>query len=323
MKIKILSSKILFIILTAVLVFGMACAGCRAVESGALIESVEEAEEAIYREADYGATAEAPAADEGYDKESTLEGSGEDSVSNSGTQYGDATVAGDRKVIKTAYIEMEVGNGKFEEIMFKLSALAEQNGGFVSGSQSYSDSEGNLTSGYVTIRVPSGKYSSALEKVKEMGTIESISSSGQDITQEYVDLESRLENYEAQREILLDLMEQSKRVSDSLEVQRELSNVQSEIEMIKGRMNYLDDMVSFSTIDAYFHEPEKVIEDESDWGFIDSMIRGLRGAVSAFNWMLMAFIATSPVWIILVIVLIIVWQVVKARRRRRAGKEKK
>ncbi|MEA2016769.1 MAG: DUF4349 domain-containing protein [Actinomycetota bacterium] len=320
MKVKVLSSRLLFIILAAILLSGMSFAGCKAAESG---EAVQAVEDAALREADYEASEEvALTADEEYTKESAPEGMGEDSADNGGTEYGDTAITGDRKVIKTAHIEIEVEKGEFEKTMFGLSSLAEQNGGFVSDSQSYSDSEGNLTSGYVTIRVPSGKYSSALERVKEMGTIENISSSGQDITQEYVDLESRLENYEAQRQILLDLMDESRKVSDSLEVQRELSNVQNEIEMIKGRMNYLDDLVSFSTVDIYFHEPEP-IKTTSDWGFIEALKGGLRGAVTAFNWMLMTFIATSPVWIILAIILIIVWQVIRARRRRREGKEKK
>jgi len=319
MEVKVLSSRFLFIILAAFLVAGMSFAGCRASESASLVES---AEDAVYREAEYEEAAEAPAADGEYSKGATMEESADGSAVNGGTQYSDTEVTGDRKVIKTAYIEMEIESGKFEKIMFELTALSEQSGGFVSTSQSYSDSEGNLTSGNITIRIPSGKYNSALEKVKEMGDIESISSSGQDVTQEYVDLESRLRNYEAQEEVLLDLMAESKRVSDSLEVQRELSNVQGEIEIIRGRMNYLDDMVSFSTINVYFHEPEP-IKTTSDWGFVEALKRGLRGAVTAFNWMLMTFIATSPVWIILIIILIIIWQVIRARRRRRERGEKK
>jgi len=320
MKVKLLSSRFLSIILAALLVLGMAFAGCRASRDEAAVGE-EFYGEVGYEEAAYEDTDAAPEME--YAKEATEEGVVADSSGNGETQYGDTEIMGDRKVIKTAYLEMEIESGKFEATMFALTSLAEQNGGFVSNSQSYSDSEGNLTSGNITIRIPSGKYNSALEKVKDMGAIESISSSGQDITQEYVDLESRLRNYEAQEEILLDLMAESKKVSDSLEVQRELSNVQGEIEMIKGRMNYLDDMVSYSTIDVYFHEPEKIIEDESGWGFVDSIIRGLRGAVTAFNWMLMAFIATSPIWIILIIILVIILQVVKARRRRREREEKK
>lgn len=320
MKTKTVSSRLLFIFLTAVLLFGMIFSGCASrsdsIEEGEFLGEIVMPEEEVAESSSDAKAMEAPAAD----RETGDEGL-EESVSNVEAQYGDTAVEGNRKVIKTAYIEIEIESGKFEETMFELTALAEQNGGFVARSESYSDSEGNLTSGYITVRVPSNKYNSALDKIKAMGTIESISSSGQDITQEYVDLESRLRNYQAQEEVLLDLMAQSKRVSDSLEVQRELNNVQGEIEVIKGRMNYLDDMVSFSTIDVYFHEPEP-IKTASDWGFVQALKRGLRGAVTAFNWMVMVLIATAPVWIVIGIILIIIWQIIRARKRR-TGKEKK
>jgi hypothetical protein len=317
MKIKTVSSRLLFIFLTAVLMFGMIFSGCAA-RSDFVEEVSEEAEMPV---PDEKLALETPEVDMDVAEEQTAEARESEAAYNNEAQYGDTAVAGERKVIKTAYIDIEIESGKFEEAMFELTALAEQNGGFVARSESYSDSEGNLTSGYITIRVPSNKYNSALDKIKAMGTIKSISSSGQDITQEYVDLESRLRNYQAQEEVLLDLMAQSKRVSDSLEVQKELNNVQGEIEVIKGRMNYLDNMVSFSTIDVYFHEPEP-IKTASDWGFVQALKRGLRGAVTAFNWMIMALIATAPVWIVIGILLIIIWQIIRARKRR-AGKEKK
>lgn len=310
MKIKRLSYKLLVFFLAVILMAGIIFVGCsrasRTSDAEAIIGEFAEEEPAAEVEMEMGMAAEEVAAGE--------------SLIDTTVQYGEIAVAGDRKVIKTAYIELEIEEGKFEEIMFELTSLAEQNGGFVSNSQSNSDSEGNLTGGSVTIRIPSGKYNSALDKIKEMGTLESISNSGQDITQEYVDLESRLRNYEAQEKVLLELMKQSKKVSDSIEVQKELSSVQGEIEVIKGRMRYLDDMVSFSTIDVYFHEPEP-IRAGTDWGFVEALKRGLRGAVTAFNAIVMVLIASAPIWIIIVIVVIIVWQVIKARKRRRAGKE--
>lgn len=307
MKIKGSLSKLLFILLSSIFVFGMIFTGC--FRSAAEEEAVAAEVEAVREE-------EAPAMEmaEEFSVEEKIAGNAE-------IQYGEVPVAGDRKVIKTAYIELEIEVGKFESTMFGLTNLAEQNGGFVSNSQSYSDSEGKMTSGSVTIRIPSNKYNSALNRVKEMGTVKSTSSAGQDVTQEYTDLESRLRNYEAQEEVLLDLMKESKKVSDSLEVQRELSNVQEQIEIIKGRMQYLDDMVSFSTIDVYFHEPEPITV--AGWGFVEALKRGLRGAVNVFNGLVVAIIITAPVWILIGIILIIVWQVIRVRKRRRARKEQK
>ena len=74
-----------------------------------------------------------------------------------------------------------------------------------------------------------------LDIIKAMGTVNNISMSGQDVTEEYVDLESRLRNLKVQEEVLLDLMEQSKSVEDSIQVQRELSNGSGEIEVSAGK----------------------------------------------------------------------------------------
>ena len=312
MKIKGSLSKLLFVLLSSIFVFGMIFTGC--FRSAAEEEAVME-EAAVSREPEAVMVEEAMEMEEEYAEEEKIAGDAE-------TQYGEIPVAGDRKVIKTAYIELEVEVGKFEDTLFEFISLAEQNGGFISSSQSYSDPDGNLTSGSVTIRIPSNKYSSIINKIKEMGTVKSTSSAGQDVTQEYTDLESRLRNYQAQEEVLLDLMKQSKKVSDSLEVQRELSNVQEQIEVIKGRMDYLDDLVSFSTIEVYFYEPEP-IKTAADWGFVEALKRGLRGAVRVFNGIVMALIVTAPVWILTGIIMIIVWQVIRARKRRRARKEQK
>lgn len=313
MKIKGSLSKLLFILFMSILVFGMIFTGC----SKSATEEEAAGEDRSYGEPEAAMVEEAAVMEmaEEYAEEEKIAGDAE-------VQYGEVPVAGDRKVIKTAYIELEIEVGKFESTMFGLTNLAEQNGGFISNSQSYSDSEGNLTSGSITIRIPSNKYNSALNRVKEMGTVKSTSSSGQDVTQEFTDLESRLRNFEAQEEVLLDLMGESKKVSDSLEVQRELSNVQEQIEVIKGRMDYLDDLVSFSTIEAYFHEPEP-IKTAGDWGFVEALKKGLRGAVNVFNWLVVAIIITAPLWILAGIIIIIVRQIIRARKRRRVKKEQK
>lgn len=319
MKIKEILPKMFVILVAGFLLIGVLFTGCKdfAQATGAAEESAYDYAVEMVEEA----TAEMEVS--GADSDEMIRSEEEKVADSAGTpQYSDTTLPGDRMVIKSAYIDLEVEKGEFEDVLFAISDLAEQNGGFVSNTYSYSDSDGNLTSGGITIRIPHNKYSSAVERVKDMGVVKSISVSGQDVTQEYVDLESRLRNYEAQQDILLDLMDQSKKVSDSLEVQNELSNVQEQIEIIKGRMNYLDDLVAFSTIEIYLYEPEP-IKTTSDWGFIEALKRGLRGAVTVFNYIVMALIVTAPVWIIAGVIAIIVWQAIRARNRRRAKKEKK
>lgn len=235
----------------------------------------------------------------------------------SGEQIYTADLPGlDRKIIKNAYIELEIEKGKFEDILFKISNLAEQNGGFVSNSESYSDVEGKLTSGRVVIRIPHDKFSAVVDKVKSYGVVRSVQLSGQDVTEEFTDLKSRLKNLKAQEEVLLDLMRKSKSVKDSIEVQKELSRVQEEIEVIQGRINYLDNMVSYSTVDIYLHEPEP-IKTTTGWGFIDALKRGLQGALRVLNGLVYFLILISPIAVLGVVIWLIVRYAIRARRRAR------
>lgn len=310
MDVRTVSRKTALLLIVAVFSLALIFAGCGLRSAG------EDGE--VFKETEALMVEEAPAMDMAEEEFYA----DEERAYSEDVQYSDTPNTVDRKVIKTAYLELEVEKGKFEKVLFDITRLAERNGGFVSHTQSYSDSEGNLTSGSITIRIPHDQYNPALDTLKEMGTVKSISVSGQDVTQEYTDLESRLRNLEAQEIILLDLMEQSRDVSDSIEVQGELSYVTEQIEIIKGRMNYLDNMVSFSTIDIYLFEPQP-ISDDPGWGFLEALRRGLRGAVSVFNGILVFVIAASPIIAFIAIVLVIVWLIIRGRRRRRAKREKK
>jgi hypothetical protein len=222
----------------------------------------------------------------------------------------------EQKIIKTAFMEIEILKGSFDANFFYVIDIAQKNGGYVSNTQSYSDTLGNMTAGYITIRVPSERFNAAIEELKTIGTIKSTQISGVDVTQEFVDLESRLKNLEAQEEVLLALMEQSRTVEDSIEVQRELSYVQGEIEVIKGRMRYLESMVSFSTIDVSIFEPEPI----ETQGFLNAIRRGLRGAVNVLNGLVFFLIAASPILVLMVVIIIIIWLSLRVRHRRRAAR---
>ena len=223
------------------------------------------------------------------------------------------------KIIKSAYIAVQVDKDTFQNKMLEITIIAERSGGYVSNTDSYSNPEGNISSGRIVIRVPVEKFNSVVEEVKKVGEVKTISISGQDVTQEYVDLESRLRNYEAQEKVLLELMAKSTDVSDSIEVQRELNNVQGEIEVIKGRMNYLDNMVSLSTIDINLYEPEVAAPIEGG-GFINAVKRGAEGAVKVLNGIAFVFIAISPLLVLAGIIILIVWGSIRARNKRRAKK---
>lgn len=221
------------------------------------------------------------------------------------------------KIIRSAVISIEIKKDSFQDKMLEITRIAEENDGFVSNTDSYSNPEGNISSGRIVLRIPSHKFNPVIEKIKEVGDVKSISISGQDVTQEYVDLESRLKNYKAQEEVLLGLMAKSTNVSDSIEVQKELSYVQGEIEVIKGRIYYLDNLISLSTIDISLSEPQIAAPIEGG-GFINAVRRGAEGAVKVANGIAFFFIAVSPLLVLAAIIGLIVWGAIRGRNKRRA-----
>jgi hypothetical protein len=321
MKGKIL--KLSISIISAALLLSFILAGCASFRSEVAEEmGVEAGGQDMSR--DYAEAEVEMAGQEGAPATTMAEAPEEGVVSSESelyTQAGSADIATAQaistKLIKNASIQIEVKKGEFERKFFEVASLAEQNNGYVSNSQSYSDSEGKMTSGVITIRIDKKNFDLVLSKLKEMGTVLNVSINVQDVTQEYVDNESRLKNLEAQQKRLLALMDQSVTVKDSIEVQRELSNVEGQIEVIKGRQTYLDNLVAYSTIDVYISEPQPLTEP-SEGGFIGAIKRGARGALTVLRGLTMVLIAMSPVLVIVAIILIIIWQSLRARNRRRA-----
>ena len=154
-------------------------------------------------------------------------------------------------VIKTARLQLEVKEGKLQESVQAGVAVAERYGGFV---VSTALDEEKASYGTVVVRVPAERFGQALEELKELGDVEGQSVSGQDVTQEFVDLEARLRNFSAQEAVLLRLMDRSRTVADTIRVQRELQGVQLEIERIRGRLRYLRDQTSMATIELNVRE---------------------------------------------------------------------
>jgi hypothetical protein len=154
-------------------------------------------------------------------------------------------------IIKRAHLTIEVPDDELLDAIRDAAAVASAGGGFVLSTEVAR--EGGAT-GQVILRVPSTGFEDALAQVEELGTVESKRVSGEDVGEEFVDLEARLRNFEAQETVLLRLMDRAASVSDTVKVQRALTGVQLEVERIRGRLRFLEDQTSFGTITASFRE---------------------------------------------------------------------
>ena len=198
-------------------------------------------------------SAEAPAAMPGYapvEEESGYKSDGSTSYDTAGQQ---AQV--ERVVLKSAEITISVA--KPNDSMKEISDMAARLGGFVVNSYTWKDQDYSSGRTYdratVTIRVPAEKLDATLAEIRAMSAngsegVISESQSGQDVTADFVDSESRLRNLKAAEAQLMELMEDTTDLSSTMEVFRELTNIRGQIEVLQGHINYLKESADLSSI---------------------------------------------------------------------------
>jgi hypothetical protein len=177
-------------------------------------------------------------------------GSGEDVAQSSEGAVGiteDPASLGEfgRKVVKTA--DLGLRSKEVRESAARAQQVAATAGGTVLSSQVYKN--GDSVTADLVLSVPSEEFETALDELRGLGqkvTTDSIS--GQDVTEEYVDLQSRERNLEATEESLLRLYDRAGSVEEALSIQRELTGVRGEIELVQGRIKYLDQRSTYSQI---------------------------------------------------------------------------
>lgn len=161
--------------------------------------------------------------------------------------------ASDRKVIYTADLHIEVKN--YQETVNNIQQQVEKYDGYVVDSSMYEDQENGLKNGQITVRVPQEKFQTFIKLVEEGSSkvLES-TTSGEDVTEEYVDLESRLTSKRTVEKRLLSFMEDAKKTEDLLQISSDLADVQEEIEAITGRMKYIENKSDLATVTIYLAE---------------------------------------------------------------------
>ncbi len=232
----------------------------------------------------------------------------------------------DRVVIRSANLSIVVPEPSAS--VQDIANLASRMGGFVVSSNVFQTffSEANVSAdrASITIRVPAERLDEALEAIRAGATeIQSENISGQDVTQEFTDLQSRLRNLVAAEDQLLEIMSSAQETEDVLRVFENLRQVSEEIEVIKGRIQYISESARLSAISVELipdiaaqpleiggWRPEGTVKEA-----FTALIRALRFLGEAAIW---SVICIVPVSLILGVPLFFATRTL--RRRRAAGK---
>lgn len=195
----------------------------------------------------------------------------------------------------------------------KIALMAVRFGGFVVSS-SISGEEEEMR-GWISIRVSDDKFETALAELRDLAVrVKSENTNSQDVTEQYIDLQSRIKNAEATENQYLALLDKAEDVNDILRIYDSLSRIRNEIEQIKGRIQYLERTSSMSLISVNL-EPEATAKPlvRAGWSALEALKSAVRGIVTFGQWL-----GTLAIWLLIftpvwgVILGIVYW-----RRRRK------
>jgi hypothetical protein len=167
----------------------------------------------------------------------------------------------DRKIIRNADLTIEVPSTI--ETQQLVSAIAESRGGFVVNSESKQRENVDPTKRTVDIklilRVPANQFGSAVEEIKKLASnLPQVNVTGDDVSEEFIDLEARIKTQKALEAQFLEIMKDARKVQDALEVQRQLAEVRNDIEKTEGRKRFLENRAALSTITVNIQSPTPI-----------------------------------------------------------------
>jgi hypothetical protein len=204
-----------------------------------------------------------------------------------------------RMIVRTA--EMRIIVGDTTKTVDAVTRSVEAMGGYVAGSNIWR--EGELLRATLRLRVPSDKLTSTLASIRGLAErVDNETIASEDVSQEFVDLESQVRNLEATeaelRALLTVARERSKKAADVLEVHQQLTLIRGQIEQSKGRMRYLSQVASMSGITLEVM-PNAIAKPVIEPGWQPTVIA--KDAVRALLEALQSF-ATVSIWVIVYVV---------------------
>lgn len=229
-------------------------------------------------------------------------------------------VPSDRKIIRTGSLTLEVR--QLDEAVSTIRAATLSAGGHIAR-ESHKALEYGVRSAEITCRLPEARFDATVGGWRKLGQEEAFSIAAEDITEQYFNLDISLRNQQRLEARLLDLLNRpTNRLTDLLEIEKEVGRVRGEIDGLEGRKRFWDAQVSFSSLDVTLHEPRPAIVSDQG-GPWRTLVASFSTAGENFVLTVAGIVAASgaaiPLLILLLAVLWAVGRLWRWRRRRRTA----
>ncbi|MBQ8783793.1 MAG: DUF4349 domain-containing protein [Clostridia bacterium] len=224
--------------------------------------------------------------------------------------------APNRKIVKTASISIRTKN--YDTFITALNQKIEQCGGYIEQSQEHNYDNASNRFANMDVRIPAENLDKFIEELAVIGTITSKAITSDDITDSYIDVESRINALETEEKTLLGILEKAENLSDVIELQDRLSQVRADLESLKAQKQSYDGMISYSGVSLEINEVERVVEsDDTFLGEVkEKLMNNLYDLGDFFRELAINLIAALPYIAIIGVVAGVVIVIVKKVRRR-------
>jgi Domain of unknown function (DUF4349) len=207
------------------------------------------------------------------------------------------------QVIRQAQLSISVSSGSFDTKLADVRALVQLEQGFISGTDAQAGPATNsqIRTGVITFMVPAAKFDETIDQLTRMGKVQNEHISGSDVSAQYVDLQARLVNEEAQRDAMLALLQRAQSVADIIAVQTQLGQITGQIEQLKGQISYIDHNTAYSTVTVDMAEAGAPVQStqQDNWGFASALSDAAHNFVSTINYLITGLGAIGPIVILL------------------------
>ena len=313
-----MKKRVLAFLLAGMMILASGCGSKSMMTKNAVSES-SAAMDTAYAGSQYDASM----TEDAYEEEAAMD-SGSGVTSENGLE---STVENGRKLIRTIYLSLQTT--EFDSVLSDLSAKTTELGGYIENSSISGNSYYYQSTRYAsyTIRIPSDQLDQFVDIVGELGNVTQKNESVEDVTLQYVDVESRKKALETEQERLLELLSQAENMEDLLAIESKLSDVRYELENYGSQLRMLDNQIDYSTVNVDVDEVKRVTDtgEKSFFGeikerFGDSLYTVGRD-MRRFVILVLGSLPILIVWAVIIIVVVLA--VKKIRKGRKQKKEEK
>ena len=317
--------KVVAACLALVLAFGAGAAVMDSWRMGsskaAMMDMAGEAESAqmdgAYEEsAEEGYGTETAAAADGASAGAALENKAADELSDTETTQ--------QKLVYTS--RLTVDTTEFDAYADAVRQKVSELGGYIEQSEVSGDAENGGRSLYMTIRVPAEKRNELTDTAKSNAKVRSQSESVEDVTLEYVDVQSHIEALQTEQQTLLGLLEKADSIDTTLAIQNQLTEVRYQLESYSSRLKVMQNQVDYSTLELSAYEVTRVTATEKDTFLIrlkDRFVGSLTALGNGCENVVLFILGGLPILAVCgVLLAVIVLLVRRVRKNRKTGDER-